>query len=276
MTPNLAMDHCIHDISKHRMSSGSQFHITKTIKLTDLPNELLLHIAANLRVSIPRMDKEERFDGIQRVSFVWDAKTLISLSKMCKRLHAVAQEVLLHTVVLGGFDGLPATLSLVRLLLHRPEMRRHVRRLRIGLPPNEMIYLANNKGYWTSKPLGPPPLDIWPKAAEVAASSLFPVNVKESWQRELSSNYARPLCGVLIALVPNLEFLSISHSLGRASCNGILQEMFGIRDWDAETDVSVLPALAKSKYFNDLTIMELRPTLVLPPVSFDNNGIQGA
>jgi hypothetical protein len=139
----------------------SQLIVTRTIKLTDLPNELLLHIIEYLRVSIPGVDKEERFDGIERVTFVRDTKTLISLSKTCRKLHPIAQQVLLHTIVLGGFDGLPAVLSLVRLLLYRPETCRHVRRLRIGLPPNEMIYESNDGAYWMSKPLGPPPSDLW-------------------------------------------------------------------------------------------------------------------
>jgi hypothetical protein len=252
----------------HHTSESLQHNVTITVKLTDLPNELLLHIARYLRVvNMPDMIKEERFDGKERITFVRGTESLINLSRACRKLRPIAQEALLHTVVLGGFDGLPAIVSLVRLLLNRPDMRKHVRQLRIGLPPNEIIYLASKKGWWLSKPLGSPPSDIWLPAAELIASSQLPTTMKHAWQEELSANYPRPLCGVLLAMVQNLEYLSISHSLGRTSGNAMLREMFGIREGDNDVDLSVLPAFMKLQYFNNDTILDLRPTLILPAVS---------
>jgi hypothetical protein len=234
-------------------------------RLTKLPNEILIHIARYLRPDIPEMEKEERFDGKERYTFVEGATDLRNLSETCRALRMIAQEALLHTVVLGGFDGLPAIVSLVRYLLDHPEAGRHVKRLRIGLPPNERYYFASDTDadnlIWSSKLQGPPPSDIWLRAAEVIAYSPFTPAMKQGWLNELAASYARPLCGVLLALVPKLEYLSISHSLGIAADNRILKKMFGVQTTSESADFSALASLAHVRYFNDKTPLSIAPRL---------------
>ncbi|KAH7377722.1 hypothetical protein BKA66DRAFT_550959 [Pyrenochaeta sp. MPI-SDFR-AT-0127] len=167
-------------------------------RLTTLPNELLLKIAGFLRVDFPWMEKEERFDGCERILFIIDAADLINLSRTCRKLRPVAQEALIHTAVLGGFDGAKSIESLVRLLLKRPELGKSVRRLRIGLPPWEELYRKSEEaaqaGLWSSKPLGPPPLDLLAKAYGIIDQTPFTAALKDSWRVELQISYARPLC----------------------------------------------------------------------------------
>jgi hypothetical protein len=235
-----------------------------TTKLTDLPNELLLCIVDYLRIDLPKVIKEERFDGQERLRYVQQARDLVHLSSTCKTLRPIAQKALLHTIVLGGFDGLPAIVSLVRLLLDRPEAHRYVRRLRIGIPPDKKYYCTMaGTPYQMMKriPFGPPPSDIWLSAAEVIAHSPLPPTLKQDWQEALSSNHPRPLCGVLLALVPRLQHLSISHSLGSVSGDQVLRQMFGGHDGNSVADLRALPVFGNLQYFNNNTTLRLRPLL---------------
>ncbi|KAF1840208.1 uncharacterized protein K460DRAFT_410809 [Cucurbitaria berberidis CBS 394.84] len=243
----------------------------KDSRLTALPNELLLKIAGYLRVDFPWMEKEERFDGRERTIFVTDAADLVTLSRTCKKLRPVAQEALLHTIVLGGFDSAGSIESLVRLLLRRPELGKAIRRLRMGLPPHEKLYFKSEKAaedqIWSSKPLGPPPPHLLAKAKHVIDETPFTIAVKNHWRVELKVSFARPLCGVLLAMAPNLEHLSVSHSLGGESPDRALRQMFGIREDEVEADFSALPALTGLRYVNDATPANRRPlsSLIMEP-----------
>lgn len=251
--------------AKYEPQKPTHSQVKTVSKLTALPNEILLKIAHYLRVDLPPMEKEERFDGRERHTFVRAAADLHNLSQTSRVLRPVAQEALLHTIVLGGFDGLPAIESLVRLLLHYPEAGRLVKRLRLGLPPNERFYLKNDEDAknmnWSTQLYGPPPSDIQSKAAEVIAQAPFKATIRERWQASLSSSYSRPLCGVLLTLTPHLEYLSLSHSLGVSAGNRIMKKMFGVSTSDDETDFSVLPGLASLHYFNNKTSPKIRPSL---------------
>lgn len=232
-----------------------------------LPNEILLQIAGHLRSEMPRMLKEERFDGIERIEFVKGSRNLIRLSRTCRRLRPVAQEALLHTAVLGGFDGLPAFVSLTRVLIENPTLGKHVRKLRIGLPPNDQYYFktpfgSDNRTLFT-RSYGSPPSDIWLRAAELIVATPLSEELKTSWRMHLMYNYSRPICGVLLALLPNLEYLSISHSLGfrSATDNRTLKKMFGIATDECNYDLSPLPAFVGLRYFNDSTPLTVAPRL---------------
>ncbi|KAH7064247.1 hypothetical protein BKA63DRAFT_169283 [Paraphoma chrysanthemicola] len=248
----------------HSKASYRKNRTGPTTKLTDLPNELLLCIIDYLRIDLPRVIKEERFDGQERLRYVQQARDLVHLSSTCKTLRPVAQKALLHTIVLGGFDGLPAIVSLVRLLLDRPEAHSYVRRLRIGIPPDKKYYCTPYNQMMKRIPFGPPPSDIWLSAAEVIAHSPLPTSLKHDWQEALSSNHPRPLCGVLLALVPRLQHLSISHSLGRVSGDQVLRQMFGGHDGNSVIELGALPVFGNLTYFNNNTTPRLRPSLSHP------------
>ena len=245
-------------ISRNRESQApNQATGGEALRLTALPNELLLKIAGYLRVDLPSMETEERFDGRERVTFVADAADLVNLSKTCIRLQPLAQEALLHTIVLGGFDGLDSIECLVRLLLSRPDLGKAVRRLRIGLPPNDTLSVQNK--VWFSMPLGQLCNDLAMQIPGIIDQTPYDPTIKKFWKTQLRISYARPLCGVLLSLVQNLEHLSVSHSLGGVSPTRVLREMFGICLDETEADFSALPALTNLRYLNDATPADRRP-----------------
>jgi hypothetical protein len=250
----------------HPQTRNSRRKTTK-LRLTDLPNELLLHITSYLRASLPPRENEDRFDGRERILFVRSTRSLLNISITCRKLHPIAQEVLLHTIILGGFDGLPAIVSLVRFLFHRPEACRHVKRLRIGLPPNKQYFFKNEKAArdekYSSAPLGPPPPGLYHPAFHLILDTPLPKHVRAAWQAELKVNYARPVCGLLIVLLEKLEWLSVGHSLGMASREGVLREMFGCGKCSGEIDLTGLTVLKNSRNLNG----ERRVGVVLPALT---------
>lgn len=233
----------------------------KGLRLLALPNELLLKIAGYLRVDLPWMEKEERFGGQERIEFVTDAADLISLSRTCRMLHPVAQEALLHTAVLGGFDGASSIESLVQLLLHRPALRKALRRLRIGLPPQWRLFSKSEEanGFWKNKLPGLPPTQLLIEGDGVIDQTPFDIALKTDWRRALKNSYAQPLCGILLALTPKLQYLSVAHSVGGENPNRVLRQMFGIHGNEIEADFSALPALTNLCYLNDATPADQRP-----------------
>jgi hypothetical protein len=246
--------------SESRLKPGTKMPRTSTripksgLKLMDLPNELLLQITQHLRIECLPPIVQDRFDGKERIIFVQRAATLINLSLTSKKIYPIAQEVLLHTVVLGGFDGLPAIVSLVRFLLQRPEMGKHVKRLRLGLPPNKIHYFkdakAKKEGKTTSMLFGRAPRDIEHLAVRAINSSALSETVRKNWLDELKVNYARPLCGVLLSLTPYLGQFSISHSLGMMTVDNMGREMFGLGKVKTDGDVDLwgLPGLKSSMF----------------------------
>lgn len=148
--------------------------------------------------------------------------------------------------MLGGFDGLPAIVALVRFLLHRPDMRVHVKHLRLGLPPERCLYFKSERDRRgervSARGFGSVPYALWDAVFSIVEQASVAASVREAWKRELKTNYARPLCGVLVVLL-DVGGLSVGHSLGMARRESVLREMFGCGRVRGEVDLKGVKAL---------------------------------
>jgi hypothetical protein len=111
------------------------------------------------------------------------------------------------------------------------------------LPPNKIHYFRDGKakkeGRTSSMMFGRPPRDIENAVIVTMRASPLPENVKRIWGKELRMNYARPLCGVLVSLTPQLDMFSISHSLGTMDDEDMRRAMFGLGKADVGLDVGL-------------------------------------
>ncbi|KAH3975024.1 hypothetical protein HBH70_086920 [Parastagonospora nodorum] len=237
---------------------------SRSINLSNLPTEILFQITSHLRPPAPAPLLPSRFDGPERIAYVRSACPLVALALTCRRLTPIAQEALLHTIVLGGFDGLPALVALLRFLMLRPDMRVHVKYLRLGLPPEKCLYFKSERDRRgeriSARVFGSVPGELWGGVVRVVERAGVGANVKDVWMEELRANFARPMCGVLVVLL-DVEGLSVGHSLGMTRRESVLREMFGCGRVRGEVDLRgvkglkgleggrglVLPALVDGK-----------------------------
>ncbi|KAH5112286.1 hypothetical protein HBI38_075740 [Parastagonospora nodorum] len=237
---------------------------SRSINLSNLPTEILFQITSHLRPPAPAPLLPSRFDGPERIAYVRSACPLVALALTFRRLTPIAQEALLHTIVLGGFDGLPALVALVRFLMLRPDMRVHVKYLRLGLPPERCLYFKSERDRRgeriSARVFGSVPGELWDGVVRVVERAGVGANVKDVWMEELRANFARPMCGVLVVLL-DVEGLSVGHSLGMKRRESVLREMFGCGRVRGEVDLRgvkglkgleggrglVLPALVDGK-----------------------------
>ncbi|KAH7075165.1 hypothetical protein FB567DRAFT_184936 [Paraphoma chrysanthemicola] len=201
--------------------------------LGDLPSELLLQIFAHVdpyaeeRVlgHIPDDPPPSHPDPYLVKDFLECNSSLFNLALTTRTFRDIAQERLLYAPVIGGFAfRLPGEKSvsriafLLRTLLLRPQLRRHVRHLRLCFPPDEDphdVRLRKEEVNLETEPLSF--ADIVRQCRKVVASLDIPEHLKKMMTAQMIMDFRHILLGVMMALLPHLEVLSFSDFTSQTS-----------------------------------------------------------
>ncbi|KAF2121321.1 hypothetical protein BDV96DRAFT_682574 [Lophiotrema nucula] len=159
----------------------------------------------------------------------WIAPTILSLSSTCKRFAPWAQEILVSFPTVGTIakdereanDGVFYQTShvakLARTLLHRPELRPKIEKLRIGLQgcrSQILIQGVDPHTYYRFNGFGAPRKrfhrrDVMKKAEDLVNSLDLDARLRTEWIDLLDDGQEYQYCALLLALMPNLRHLEI-------------------------------------------------------------------
>jgi hypothetical protein len=227
----------------------------------DLPNEILLHIASFIPGNTtPRFegivecitpeDAEDEIDyELEQVrrDFCGVSHTLRSLALTSRRLRPIAQEILFHAPILYDLKLDYRTSSIVKLtrtLLERPDLAKHVRKLRINVPSD----------YATPSIEGPPIASAVSKGSVELVDKLeISLHTKMYWKNELDNFYPRAYCGVILALIPKLERLHLAPSIKHDSGRELLPMLFGLEDFVHDIELAQIPGLRNLSHLKAVT-----------------------
>lgn len=223
---------CRHTYLKRFFSHWSRHsrYTQDVFPLNKLPNELLLHIIANIdpmpnrynRVlgHIPDDPPPSRPDPYLIRDFLEACRPLWSLSLTSRRFRELAQSRLYTAPVLGGFafrvpvDRSHARIAyFLRTLFARPDLRKHVKHIRLCFPgkgepsfqreeKEESNFDAEAIHFVT---------EIVLQCRKLIASFDLPSDMSKSWNAQMIMDYRYTLTGILLALLPQLETLSFSE-----------------------------------------------------------------
>jgi hypothetical protein len=175
--------------------------------LDDLPNEILLqifsyvdlHRCSRILGYIPDDPPPSPPDAYLIEDFRVIQHDLNNIALTCKRFTPLVQEALMFAPVLEA-NSSPANLAhsdvlgLILKFCAKPELARHVKQLRMHLPPVDSIS---------------PPDNILEDLRIVIASSRLPQPWRETWSNRLDDG--RTCAEALLALLPQLRRLCISE-----------------------------------------------------------------
>ncbi|CBX96095.1 hypothetical protein IAQ61_004923 [Plenodomus lingam] len=191
--------------------------------LLDLPNEILLHIIAN--IDLYREARILGYDPDCSTSYLVgehlidefeeNCRTLRNLALTCKRLSPLVAEQIIFAPLVTNWDypetlqprrGRPSCahlLALIRLLVAHPERTNYVKQLRLSLRPEiELDYHFNGR-------------KICPVRTLALIESLRIPSTSKHALRECAQEYPSiTLVSILLTLVPRLERLCISMPIG--------------------------------------------------------------
>ncbi|KAF1934737.1 hypothetical protein EJ02DRAFT_439683 [Clathrospora elynae] len=196
--------------------------------LNDLPEEILLHILSyvdlhrNVRIMgyIPDDPPPSPPDPYLIKDFTANCSSLRNLALTCKRFAPLAQENLLYAPVLeadfpssaSGFAS-SRIFGLILRFIAKPELKRHVRKLRICLPSSEPRLAQRDGSECSSQdPESGLSDDVLEEARQVIASLEIPQYWKEIWCARLETRFIRTSVALLSALLPQLGDLCISEN----------------------------------------------------------------
>ncbi|KAF2821787.1 hypothetical protein CC86DRAFT_358811 [Ophiobolus disseminans] len=199
--------------------------------LGDLPTELIDQIMScidlyrNERIlgHIPDDPPPNSPDTYLLTDFLVCSRALYSLALTNRRFRDIAQKYLFAAPVIGGYAVRVSGTScssriafLLRTLFSRSDLRRHVRKIRLcfleGRPPtsgNPFDLDQGNELGLTSKPLNF--ATIVHQTRGIVMSSNLPETLKRTWCAQLIMDFRYSTIGILVALLPRLETLSISE-----------------------------------------------------------------
>jgi hypothetical protein len=212
--------------------------------LNDLPNELIIHIVScvdlhrNQRIQghIPDDPPPSSPDEYLIKDFVDYNKALCSLALTSRRFCGIAQEYLINAPVIGGCifclpslqsvkqaETTPRIVLLMRTLFERPDLRRHVKQIRLCFPEEHSFLGWNDEGYqvgpeWFGKHdshnqsgNSSDTADIICLSHKLVTSLDLPEEVEVAWNTQLFDSISYGVIGIILALLPKLEYLSFSE-----------------------------------------------------------------
>ena len=148
--------------------------------------------------------------------------TFCNIALTCKRLLHPAQEYLLYAPIIGGSvfrlpSGLtyPRIFSLVRTLSSRPELRQHVKELRICFPSYERAYDQDESSRDVIEKWKPDLEDfsgVLKPVEDIIASIGISGCLPDMWTVRIHNCLVHVLIGLLISILPKLERLCISET----------------------------------------------------------------
>ncbi|KAF1937547.1 hypothetical protein EJ02DRAFT_437783 [Clathrospora elynae] len=219
-----------------------------------------------------------------------DQRDLRNVALVCKRLQPIAQEILFHTPLLrddpqnGRAFNYANILKFTQIMIASPELRKHVKQLRIQLPKDDYV----NTSTWSAAASAAKKFRH-AATAHIDQGSL-PTDFKQVLKDGLLSRSRWPAIGVLLTLTPSLQRLSLlPNELGCHYPNlpheaNILQGMFLAcfpgRKSIIHTSVQHLPALQNLSYLKinldrlwrvqDLNYLPQLTTLDIEPIQGEN------
>lgn len=200
--------------------------------LNDLPNELIIQIISCIdqyhseRIigHIPDDPPPSSPDLNLVEDFLACGKTLRSLALTSRRFRDTAQEYLLRAPILEGlaYDfeqplGTSRIAFFLRTLFARPELRRHVRQIRICIPMYNIPDVAAMRFRFLAELDGGRNLNTWHEPLDfqdIMRQSHVEVRsakCSENTRKSLESQIWFGTIGLLLTLLPQLECLSISE-----------------------------------------------------------------
>jgi hypothetical protein len=251
--------------------------------LSALPNEIVRPICEYLIGDTQALLLTNN-EAQARSSFENSARSLRNLCLTSRRFLPVAQETLSHTAIVceskfhvasvfrlpsATVDNSTSSIAqLVRTLLDRPDLRSKVKKLYLVIPPRREPGIEARHAWMNHPPHflnfhGPyivPTADspssslnaILLRAAVIIQNAAFSDVVKTQWEEELFETHIRPLCGVLLALTPTLQYLELVNKDGIQDCTMLAMMPFRATSYgrltDKVPDLGLLPALKKIKH----------------------------
>jgi hypothetical protein len=201
--------------------------------LNDLPSELLLHVFSHVdphageRIlgHISDDPPPSHPDPYLVKDFMECNSSLYNLALTTKRFRDIAQEHLLFAPVIGGFafrtfgDRSRSRIAyLLRTLFARPDLRRHVRQIRLCFSPYDN--LSDRQDCKEEANRGAEPVefaDIVRQSREIITSSDFPEELEKAMSAQIIMDFRHTMLGVLMVLLPQLEVLSFSDHASDSS-----------------------------------------------------------
>jgi len=221
--------------------------------LDDMPNELVLQIVSYIdqyrseRIlgHIPDDPPPSSPDTHLIDDFLKCNRALCSLALTSRRFREVAQQYLLCAPVIGGFvfrnsqqRSTSRIAFLLRMLFARPDLRRHVRQIRLCFPegqesPGDYRFVPQMDGEHESNTRAEALdfADIVGQSKSLIMSLDLPEDLKRTWRVQIFLEFRYAMIGVLLALLPQLESLSVSEqNLRPVDCDdGTTANLIGIR-----------------------------------------------
>ncbi|KAF2032060.1 hypothetical protein EK21DRAFT_87443 [Setomelanomma holmii] len=207
--------------------------------LNDLPNELILnvlsridpHASERILGHIPDDPPRGLLDPYLIRDFLECNQSLYSIALTSRRFRDVAQEQLLYAPVIGGYafrkpggstgPSRSRVLYLLRTLFVRPDLRRHVRRLRLCFPPlDSTSFLATSQYELSEFNMSAEPVefsDIVCQGRGMISSLDLPNDLKLVMSMQLSLDTRHALTGMFMILLPQLGVLSFSDDAAEVS-----------------------------------------------------------
>jgi hypothetical protein len=193
--------------------------------LNDFPNELLSEIISfidpyqsqRILGHIPDDPPPSRPDPYLIQDFLSNCGPFCSLSLTSRRFRELSQKHLFFAPVIGGFafrsppDQSHSRIAyLLRTLLARPDLRRHVRQLRLCFPENSELEEQRTEKIDSNLQVEPLSFvnDIMHGFGDIIATLDLPDDFKKSYS--MGTKYT--MLGVFLALLPRLETLSFSDN----------------------------------------------------------------
>ncbi|KAH7064310.1 hypothetical protein BKA63DRAFT_525161 [Paraphoma chrysanthemicola] len=196
--------------------------------LGDLPSELLLQVFTHVdpyaeeRVlgHIPDDPPPSHPDPYLVKDFLECNSTLCNLALTTRSFRNIAQEQLFFAPVIGGFifrtpveSSRSRIAYLLRTLFARPDLRRHIRHIRLCFPPSEdPDYEPNCKEEENMEAEAVRFATIVRQGRVVIASLDMPDRLKKTMSSQMIMNFRHNLLGFIMALLPQLEMLSFSDN----------------------------------------------------------------
>jgi hypothetical protein len=200
--------------------------------------------------------------------FLTSSRPLCSLSLTSSRFRDLAQPQLFSAPVIGGYIfRLPNDRShsriayFIRTLLERPELRKHVKSLRLCFPGSGDPELRRVEKEESN--IGAEALflddDIERPCCNLVTQLALPEKIKKAWTSNIISGHKYASTQVLYALLPQLERLSFSENSMIA--NSYALNIIGMRPQDLANGhrehIKCLPATLSLKY---LKVSHITPT----------------
>ena len=215
-----------------------------TTSLNDLATELIIQIISSVdlhrsqRTSghVPDDPPPSSPDGYLIKDFLKCSKALCSLALTCRRFRDTAQEYLLHSPVIAGCifcpphvqytkgnQVTPRIVFLLRTLFERPDLRRHVKQVRLCF--REYHSFLEPDGIWKVGVEGFGKHEIHRQrlrkssdttgiircSHKLIASFGLSADLHLAWSVQSVEATMYGVIGVILALLPELEYLSVSE-----------------------------------------------------------------